>query len=732
MRMIHNLPTSCVPLCVTGVPERAAAAEAMAVPVLHVGRVTAGTVGVTVRDGTVDCGRQIPYVPEPGDVAPVQGQHRVVRRNGRSPAGWLAKHIASWIQRAWSSANSRTARGWIKRRATASFRTTLRPVLRTSSPPIFEPPNDAPVAANPEHRSPVNGRWFLPSILPENPMKKFVAVALLSLGVSAAAFGDAVETIRLATPESSDAVVENIGRVFTRQIEGRCDAKVVAQGDAALTVELALEPGIGDEGFRITDREKNTIRIAGDDARGMLYGVGKFLHASAYGKNGLTASAWRGTSVPKMPHRLMYLATHFQNYYQVAPIEEVKQYVEDLSLWGVNGLVVWYGMEEFNGINDPKAQAMLERLRALLKTARDLGLSTGIGGVGNDGYRNTPNELRATMVPFNQGVELCPNKPGVVELELQFCQEKFDAFKSVGLDYWFIVPYDNGGCGCEQCVPWGINGFLKVAEPEARAFRRAYPRGKVVMSTWYFDHPQLFSGEWEGLTARFEAQRPDWVDCIMADNFEAYPRYPLDKGVPGGLPLMNFPDISMYGQNPWGGYGANPHPRRLQQRWDETKGHLSGGMPYSEGIYEDLNKVICAQFYWSPDRTAVETVKEYAAFEFSPEVAEDMAAVVEIFEKNHKRAEVGENAVAACELVERADAKLAPQARSAWRWRLFCIRAAIDREIYRNGLRQGREEVFRQACDELTRISHAENGWSVLRPTAIPAVKAGDPATPSQ
>jgi hypothetical protein len=247
------------------------------------------------------------------------------------------------------------------------------------------------------------------------------------------------------------------------------------------------------------------------------------------------------------------------------------------------------------------------------------------------------------------------------------------------------------------------------------------------MSTWYFDHPQLFSGEWEGLTAKFKAQKPDWVDCIMADNFKAYPRYPLEKGVPGGLPLMNFPDISMYGQDPWGGYGANPHPGRLQQRWDETINHLSGGMPYSEGIYEDLNKVICARFYWEPDRTAMETVKEYAAFEFSPEVADDVVSIVEIFEKNHKRNEVGESAVAASRLVERADAKLTRQARIAWRWRLFCIRAAIDREIYRNSLGQGRDKVFRQACDELTKISHAENVWSVLRPVPIPAVNVEGP-----
>ena len=36
-----------------------------------------------------------------------------------------------------------------------------------------------------------------------------------------------------------------------------------------------------------------------------------------------------------------------------------RRYVEDLSLWGVNSYLVWFGMEEFNGIKDPNAQAML-------------------------------------------------------------------------------------------------------------------------------------------------------------------------------------------------------------------------------------------------------------------------------------------------------------------------------------------------------------------------------------
>lgn len=78
-----------------------------------------------------------------------------------------------------------------------------------------------------------------------------------------------------------------------------------------------------------------------------------------------------------------------------------------------------------------------------------------------------------------------------------------------------------------------------MAEPVARAYRRAFRNGKVILSTWYFDRWAV--GEWDGITAKFKAKKPDWVDYILADNFEDYPRYPLDKGVPGSLPLLNFP-----------------------------------------------------------------------------------------------------------------------------------------------------------------------------------------------
>jgi hypothetical protein len=554
-------------------------------------------------------------------------------------------------------------------------------------------------------------------------VKKTLILALFIIGFAAEAEGRPVQSIRLVLPPQTSPAVENVQRILARYVQERCDAKVVTTGEAPLTVEFAVEPGIGAEGFKIADGPQGAIRIIGNDHRGLLYGVGKFLHTSAYGSQGITPSAWRGVSVPKMPVRGIYFATHFHNYYQDAPVEDVARYLEDLSLWGVNGVLVWFGMEDFNGIDDPEAQVVLARLRTLLKLAKDLGMDASLGCVANQGYKNSPQELRATMIVGDLGTELCPSKPGVLALELKSCQEKFNAFKDIGLDYWFIAPYDNGGCGCPQCAPWGINGYMRLAEPEARAYRRAFPKGKVILSTWNFD--LLFGrGEWVGLTEKFKKQKPDWVDYIMADEGIScvYPRYPLDKGVPGGLPLLNFPEISMWNQGPWGGYGANPFPNRLQQRWNEIKEKMSGGFPYSEGIYEDLNEVIVAQQYWKPDRPAEETIREYSACEFSPEAADDVVEAVKIFEKNHLREQIDSSALTAYRLMERADAKLTPQARRSWRWRILYLRATIDQEIYKNRFGLAKDEVFEQSRQELVKIYHAEMAVRDLQPARIRAV----------
>ena len=56
-----------------------------------------------------------------------------------------------------------------------------------------------------------------------------------------------MKSVRLVLPGDASPVVKNIGAVFTRQIQQRCEAKVVADGTVPLTVELTVVKGIGDQ-----------------------------------------------------------------------------------------------------------------------------------------------------------------------------------------------------------------------------------------------------------------------------------------------------------------------------------------------------------------------------------------------------------------------------------------------------------------------------------------------------
>jgi len=205
----------------------------------------------------------------------------------------------------------------------------------------------------------------------------------------------------------------------------------------------------------------------------------------------------------------------------------------------------------------------------------------------------------------------------------------------------------------------------------------------------------------------------------------------LKRPVPGQLPMIGFPEISMAGMYPWGGFGANPQPARFQKEWNRVKERFGGGFPYSEGIYEDLNKVIFSQFYWDPNRDAYDTVREYLAYEFSPAVVPEMMKVIKILEEDHhyrwwpgapgdynfpgtdrwwnpakglafkQDPEAGE----AYAIVRHVQAKLSPYAQNSWRWRIIYLRALLDSELQKNEGHPSKEaeDAFR----ELSGIYHA-------------------------
>jgi hypothetical protein len=364
----------------------------------------------------------------------------------------------------------------------------------------------------------------------------------------------------------------------------------------------------------------------------------------------------------------------------------------------------------------------------LMATAKRIGYKVGIGNAINNGLKSTPQRIAGTQPPGrpSAGGVVCPSTPEGRDHLLKIWRQTMQAFADIGggIDYIWACAYDSGGCGCDKCKPWGSSAFLKISREVLAQEQRENPNCRLVLSTWMFD-----AAEWQGL-AEAMAKDKSWVDWLMGggtgSEWEGYPRYPLQHGIPGNLPLVNFPDISMWGMFPWGAYGANPQPARFQKLWREESRLLSGGLIYSEGIYEDINKAITGQLFWRKDRATDEIVREYIAFEYSPDVVEEVLAAIHILEgalsipyNDPRRDRIDERVCQAYDLIQKADSKLSVQARHSWRWRVLYLRALIDCEIFRN---KGKIEgaVLKRAFDELTEIYHAQNTDGVLQPLKLP------------
>ena len=548
--------------------------------------------------------------------------------------------------------------------------------------------------------------------------------------------------------------MENAARIFLRRL---ADRKCVP----AVPLTLKIDRDLPEEGFRIASvyargertvsdgivnytLEDRGIRVSGGSEPAVLFGLGKLLRNGSFEGGKFRPGPWRGVSSPAKPYRIVYLAAHFYNFYQCAPLEEMKTYLEDLALLGFNGLKLALPAALFSSDGKPsklvkvlnreswlyymtggkeECAAVAQRISALHAYGKKLGMKAVSGSSATLGFPDTPEALRAVPpMSSHHAYDVCPSAPGGLELILRNCQRRIElGDKLIGPDLISFWPYDEGGCACAGCSPWGYNGMFRTAEKLAALYRQHFPEVKFIYGTWLFDHKE--QGEWAGLYDRFAKGEGKWCDLLLADSHNDFPAYPLEHGVPAGKKLITFPEISMWGRYPWGAFGAIAMPERFSRIFGQSEQISSGGMLYSEGIFEDINKALYAGFFWNGNNEWRETLKEYCRYEFLSEDTAAFLALVRALEKSHpgprwivgpkdgqgkftKYAELPEkglpDAAADLERFRRFEEKLAPCARNSWRWRQLMIRAEMDDELART---QGKiSEKLDALLEELARM----------------------------
>ena len=516
-----------------------------------------------------------------------------------------------------------------------------------------------------------------------------------------------------------------VADLFGSRIKARIPPSNVAR---TLTVRFVIDAAIPGEKADVKVKDGQATVAAGR-FRGLVQGAGVLLRRVRYGCDTFTLADGTYAFAPKKEVRMAYFARHFHNWYHHATAEELREYIDDLALAGHNAFHFQYAYPTFNRADADEAE--LRRFLGVSKMAydriRELDCGFRVIGGSNQAPKDSPEELRG--VPNsdpkrgNAGFNVCPAKPGAMDFLIEYRKRMLEEMAGVKADYIQYWPFDEGGCDCEKCRPWGGNGFLKLIERYAPINKAAFPGAKTIISTWTFH-----DDDWAGLYRWLETH--DIADYLLVDTHTDFPKYPLEHPVPKNIPIVTFPEISMWGRDFWGSYGAIAMPKRFFRLFHQANRVSNGFVSYSEGRYEDINKEVVCGLYINPDASVDDLLRSYAAFYLPGTDPEDFVRLCGLLEANHvfpgnhyrpdfsdvpedsdELAAYRRRAEEACHIADRMQTMISPAFRDSWRWRLVFLRTVIDREIL--ATREARPKSAKAYFDELRQIDRGPDWcWS--------------------
>ena len=495
-----------------------------------------------------------------------------------------------------------------------------------------------------------------------------------------------------------------VGDLLTERVYERTPESSEA---GTLTVRYVLDAAVSGEDATVRVKG-GTVEIRAGRRCGLIAGTGRLLKALRYGERTFRAADGTFDFRPAKPIRIAYLARHFLNWYMEATGDELCRYADDLALDGVNGYKFMYLFPTADLTHSTPEQRDFFQLgsKRLYDRIHELDCEIQFGSASNQVPQDSPEKFRgvpnSNPTRGNLGFNACPSVPGGMEFICDNQRKALDKLSGVRTDWFLSWPYDEGGCECASCRPWGGNGYLRMIERIHELYEARYPGTKSIISTWFFDDDD-YKGLWNYLKTH------DWVDAILCDDLGEFPRYPLEHKLPGRTKLITFPEISMFGRFPWGGYGATPLPKRFERLFRQVESVASGFMYYSEGLFEDFNQLIVTGLYVDPKADVDEVTRRYCSYYFPGADEGTFLELVRTMEANHPypmRNLTAEGAEKAKSLALAIDPTILPRLRNGWRWRLFYLRAMIDAEMAKtkSASPKGAYPYF----DELVKIYRAE------------------------
>lgn len=348
----------------------------------------------------------------------------------------------------------------------------------------------------------------------------------------------------------------------------------ISRFDDSFKLQLKLLSTTQKDGFKILSiKDKNILIIAGNDARGCLYGVGKFLRSVNLNTNLLQVDQeFNISSSPESLIRGQGVHIHRGGINKPWGLIEFDRYVRDLVLFGTN----------------------------VIELATDI----------------TPEQVNICK---SYGLEVwifSPNGSGdytsTAGVAAQLSKREAYISSLPPVDVIFVPGGDPG-----NLEP---NVFFDFLSQYAELLKRIRPKTKLWVSPQSFDA----TNEWMDTFLSRANGIKSWLGGVVYAPWIKYTISEVRAQLDPSIPICHLPDMCHITNAQYpvlnldlayamtlGRIAINPLPKMQKHIHNLFKGYTRGSFTYSEANYDDLNKFIWCDQEWNSNITVEETIADY-------------------------------------------------------------------------------------------------------------------------
>lgn len=460
---------------------------------------------------------------------------------------------------------------------------------------------------------------------------------------------------------ASDSVCLQAAELFSNELKKRCSLNVtVTNENTPYFVSFKTDSAISDKNQYTINHTQTGFEIIAKTIRGLIFGYSHILRKAKFTSDGIVITeSVEGTYKPQkqiIGHQVGYRTT--PNTYDAWNYKQYFDYYLDMMAFGTNTCehnTTKFGKNEMNPLMRYTQEEFVVEASRLADTV-DLDVSLWHA---NDDKESEEEALRIreniySKIPRINAVFPPGGDPGEMYA---------DAF-------------------VERCRK--ISDLLKRIHPEAQMHPSAQAPHK------YRDWGEVFIKEM--------GKMPSEIDTVIMGPNHAYPMHELRKKLPEKYPLRFYPDITHnlrceypvnFLEDDWhfalastlSRESVNPRPTELRALHRIFAPYTIGSVSYSEGVHDDVNKMIWSALEWDKDANIREVLLDYSRY-FMNEADENIIAdTIFLLEKSWQGDPV-ENPCIDFAYNNLCELKIKHETLSEnWRFMLLYFRACCDKLV---------------------------------------------------